>query len=74
MLAVVNALGRVLVVFSAAYLLPIIAALICGDGTGTPFLVTGVLSAAVGLGLAAATRRGARELKPRDGFLLVTLG
>lgn len=74
MLAVLNALGRVLVVFSAAYILPIIAALICGDRTGTPFLVTGVLSAAVGLALAAATRRRARELKPRDGFLLVTLG
>jgi hypothetical protein len=27
----------------------------------------------VGLGLAGATRRYQRELKPRDGFLLVTL-
>jgi len=73
MLAVVNALGLMLVAFSAAYVLPVIAALAARDGTATPFIATGLASAATGLLLAGATRRRARELKPRDGFLLVTL-
>ncbi|MGH8149694.1 MAG: TrkH family potassium uptake protein [Steroidobacteraceae bacterium] len=74
MLAVANVLGLMLVAFSAAYILPIIAALASGDGTGTPFLEAGLVTAGVGLALVAATRRRARELKPRDGFLLVALG
>jgi trk system potassium uptake protein len=74
MLAVANALGLMLVAFSAAYLLPIVAALIARDGTAGPFIATGLASAVAGLALAGATRRGAGELKPRDGFLLVTLG
>jgi trk system potassium uptake protein len=74
MLAVANALGLMLVAFSAAYLLPIGAALVARDGTAGPFIATGLASAAAGLALVGATRRRAGELKPRDGFLLVTLG
>ncbi len=74
MLAVANALGLMLLAFSAAYVLPIIAALLARDGTAAPFIATGLASAIVGLTLAGATRRRAPELKPRDGFLLVTLG
>ncbi len=74
MLAVANALGRMLIAFSAAYVLPILAALVSADGTGVPFLLAGLLTAGIGIALAAATRRRARELKPRDGFLLVALG
>jgi trk system potassium uptake protein len=74
MLAVANALGLMLVAFSAAYVLPVVAALIARDGTATPFVAAGLFSAAVGLVLSGATRRRARELRPRDGFLLVTLG
>ncbi|MGH8227357.1 MAG: TrkH family potassium uptake protein [Steroidobacteraceae bacterium] len=74
MLAVGNVLGLMLVAFSAAYILPILAALFSDDGTGLPFFVAGLVTAGVGLLLSAATRRRARELRPRDGFLLVTLG
>ncbi len=74
MLAVVNVLGLMLVAFSAAYILPIVAALVSADGTGGPFVASGLLTAGVGLAVTAATRRRARDLKPRDGFLLVTLG
>ncbi len=74
MLAVTNALGLMLIAFSAAYVLPIVAALVSRDGTAMPFIVAGLVSAGVGLALVSGTRRRARELKPRDGFLLVTLG
>ena len=74
MLAVANVLGLMLVAFSGAYILPIVAALVSADGTGAPFVAAGLLTAGVGLAITAATRRLARELKPRDGFLLVVLG
>jgi trk system potassium uptake protein len=74
MLAVANALGRMLAAFSAAFLLPILAALIARDGTATPFIAGGLLNTAAALVLMRATRRRAGELKPRDSFLLVTLG
>jgi trk system potassium uptake protein len=63
-----------LAVFGAGYLLPIITSLVMGDGTATSFVIAAGVSAGLGLLIAAATRRHARELKPRDGFLLVTLG
>lgn len=74
MLAVANVLGLMLVAFSAAYILPIAAALFSADGTGAPFVAAGLLTVGVGLAVTTATRRRARELKPRDGFLLVALG
>jgi trk system potassium uptake protein TrkH len=63
-----------LAVFGAGYVLPIITSLVMGDGTATSFVIAAGVSAGLGLLIAAATRRHARELKPRDGFLLVTLG
>ncbi|MGH8261053.1 MAG: TrkH family potassium uptake protein [Steroidobacteraceae bacterium] len=74
MLAVAHVLGLLLAGFSAAYLLPILAGLLSGDGTALAFVAAALLSGGAGLALAAATRKRARELKPRDGFLLVTLG
>lgn len=73
MLAVAKMLGLMLAGFSAAYLLPIAAALLAGDGTVLPFIAAALLTGGAGLALAGATRARARELKPRDGFLLVTL-
>jgi trk system potassium uptake protein TrkH len=74
MLGVVHVLGLMLAAFGATYALPVLAALIAQDGTATEFIAAGLVSAGIGVGLAAATRRHARELKPRDGFLLVTVG
>jgi len=73
-LAVANMLGLMLVAFSIAYVLPLLAALLSGDGTFAAFLGAALVTAGVGLALAYATRRKARELKPRDGFLLLTAG
>src|SRR5688572_23797301 len=73
MLAVLHVLGQLLVVFGATYLLPIVVSLVFRDGTGWHFAAAGGINAGAGLLIWAATRRFRRELKSRDGFLLVTL-
>jgi trk system potassium uptake protein TrkH len=73
-LAVAHVLGLLLATFALAYLLPVGCSLLFGDGLLVQFLTAAAISAGVGLALAAATWRFRRELKPRDGFLLVTLG
>jgi trk system potassium uptake protein TrkH len=73
MLAVAHVLGLTLAIFSVAYVMPIACSLIYGDGQLTEFTAAAVASAATGLLIAMLTRRRARELKPRDGFLLVTM-
>ena len=74
MFAVAHVLGLLLAGFAALSLLPIGCALWYGDPLWRQFLLTGALTLAFGLALMAATFRYRRELKPRDGFLLVTLG
>jgi trk/ktr system potassium uptake protein len=73
-LAVAHVLGLLLASFALTYALPIGCALLFADGLWTRFLLAAAIAAAVGLTLAAATARARRELKPRDGFLLITLG
>ena len=63
-----------LAVFGSTYILPVLTALIMQDGEALHFVSAAVISAGVGLAIAALTRHRARELKPRDGFLLVTVG
>ena len=74
MLAVAYALGLLLAAFALTFALPIACSLVMGDGLWPRFLMVAVLAAGCGLALAAATRRLKRELRARDGFLLVTLG
>jgi trk system potassium uptake protein TrkH len=59
--------------FGLLYLLPIAWSLAVQDGAAIDFLTAALINAFVGLGVALVTRRFRRELKPRDGFLLVTL-
>ena len=59
--------------FGLLYLLPIAWSLAVRDGAVIDFVAAGLINVLVGLAAAAATRRYRRELKPRDGFLLVTL-
>jgi trk system potassium uptake protein TrkH len=73
MLGVAHVLGLLLAVFGATYILPLITALVTQDGTAIDFIIAAAISTGLGLLIAAATRRKARELKPRDGFLLATL-
>ena len=74
MLAVINVLGSMLMLFSVTYLLPIVTSLIYADGLLVDFVYAAIGCLATGTGLVALTRRHKRELRSRDGFLLVTLG
>ncbi len=74
MLGIAHLLGLILAAFGLAYILPVGCSLATGDGLWTRFLIAAGITVAVGAALAAATFRHRRELKPRDSFLLVTLG
>ncbi len=73
MLAVLNVLGSMLMLFSVTYVLPVLTSLIYRDGMLTDFLYAAAISVAVGATLFAATQKHKRELRSRDGFLLVSL-
>jgi len=72
-LAVVHVLGQLLAIFGITYVLPLIASLAYRDGTFQEFAVAALITSGAGSAIALATRRYRRELKSRDGFLLVTL-
>jgi trk system potassium uptake protein TrkH len=74
MLAVLNVLGSMLMLFSVTYVLPMITSLIYSDGLLIDFFYAALGCLASGAVLVAFTRRHKRELRSRDGFLLVTLG
>jgi trk system potassium uptake protein TrkH len=71
--AVLNVLGSMLMLFSVTYLLPIVTSLVYMDGMFVDFIYAAAISVAAGGLLFAATRRHKRELRSRDGFLLVSL-
>src|SRR5512134_2421141 len=74
MLSVIHVLGSMLMMFSITYVLPITTALIYDDGHFIDFVVAAGACLTAGLLLWAVTRRQKRELRSRDGFVLVTLG
>ena len=74
LLPVANVLGALLMAFAVTYLLPIATSLIYDDGTAIAFVLAMLIDFAVGCVLWLATRRHRRDLRPRDGYLLVTLG
>jgi trk system potassium uptake protein TrkH len=74
MLAVVHVLGSMLMLFSVTYVLPIATSLIYGDGMILDFVAATLICVSVGAALWFGTRRFRRELRSRDGFLLVSLG
>jgi trk system potassium uptake protein TrkH len=73
LLPVVHVLGGMLMFFSIAYLMPIAASFIYADGTWVEFVDAMGMALGIGALMWIMTRRHKRELKPRDGFLLVTL-
>jgi len=71
-LTVIHALGLMLVVFSAAYALPVATALIYEDGAMLlDFLLAMVWTASAGVLMWLLTRRYKGELSIRHGYLLV---
>ena len=73
MLAVAHVLGTMMALFAVTFLMPLASALVFQDGTFDDFAIAAAINVVLGLTIAAATRRYKRELKARDGFLLVTL-
>jgi len=73
-LSVLNVLGALLVLFSGYYLLPLATALVYDEVDSLRvFGICAGITLAVGGALFLATFRFRRELKPRDGYLLVSL-
>jgi trk system potassium uptake protein TrkH len=58
--------------FGLIFLLPIAWSLGVGDGAALDFVTAAGINVVAGSAVAVATRKFRRELKPRDGFLLVT--
>lgn len=73
LLPVSRVLGLMLMVFSVTYLMPIMASLVYADRTTADFVAAMTIALGAGCLLWLATFRHKRELRPRDGFLLVTL-
>ena len=74
MLSVLHVLGSMLMMFSVTYLLPIVTALIYRDGHLLDFIVAAGACFGAGAILWGVTRSYKRELRSRDGFVLVTAG
>jgi trk system potassium uptake protein len=73
-LAVVNVLGALVALFAGYYLLPIATAMIYGESQEfVTFSQCAGITLLGGLSLLFLTRRFRAELKPRDGYLLVSL-
>ncbi len=71
--SIIRIVGLLLALFSVTMLAPALVALIYRDGAGFPFVVTFFLLFAGGAMLWVPNRRYRRELKARDGFLIVVL-
>ncbi|MDD5034244.1 MAG: potassium transporter TrkG [Methylococcaceae bacterium] len=65
--------GLMLMVYSVTYLLPILTALIFRDGTAKLFIADMMVTFGLGGGLWIVTQDHERELKAKEGFLLVVL-
>lgn len=70
---VLHVLGVMLMFFGVTYLPPIAVSLLAADGIWIDFVDAMIVSVGSGALLAGLTFGQRRELKPRDGFLLVTL-
>lgn len=73
LLAVVNILGKLIIVFGLTMLLPCMAAYLGQDASLNVFLQALLTTLLTGAALWLTTRRFKRELQIRDGFLLVVL-
>ena len=72
-LAVIALVGRLVVMFSLLFAVPLAFAMHEHDDAEDAFVLSAAITLAAGLAMSLATRRFRRELLPRDGFLLVTL-
>lgn len=70
---VLNALGLVLILFALVMVFPLTVSFALGDGATMAYDIAMATTLATGLLMWRVTRAGRRDLRPRDGFLLVSL-
>ena len=70
---VIKILGVLLIMFSVTHLTPLLVSGIYNDGNSFPFMVSFSLTLLTGLALWAPVRKVKRDLRYRDGFLVVVL-
>jgi len=71
--SVLKILGVLLIIFSATHLTPLLVSVIYNDGNSVPFMVSFSVTLLTGLMMWAPVRRSKRDLRYRDGFLVVVL-
>ena len=69
-----NILGLLLIINGAFILLCLPVSIFFGEGGLIPILVSGIITVLVGLILWYTTRKAGKELRKRDGYLIVSLG
>lgn len=72
-LSLARVFGLMLMVFSTTYLLPVVASLLYKDGTAGLFLEDMAFTLSAGALLWFCTRRFQRDVKSKEGFLLVVM-
>jgi trk system potassium uptake protein TrkH len=70
---IIHVLGYVLMIFAAAMLVPLAFALAGGEETAQSYDLAFLITMGSAIAMVLLTGRFSRELKARDGFLLVTL-
>jgi len=72
---IVHSLSKLILLFSGVLCLPALVSLYYDDGAILDFVFSAGFGAATGLGLWLASRQHGKkkELKPKDGFILVVL-
>ena len=70
---VAKILGVLLGIFSVTHLTPLLVSLIYNDGNSAPFIISFSVTLATGLILWAPNRKLRKDLRYRDGFLVVVL-
>jgi trk system potassium uptake protein TrkH len=70
---VLKILGVLLIIFSATHLTPLLISFIYQDGNGAPFGIAFLITLVTGLILWLPVRNVKRDLRYRDGFLVVVL-
>lgn len=73
LLPVIHVLSKLIMLFSGMFVFPALVSWFYADGTWFYFARSAAASGLLGLLLWALTVRFERELKPKDGFILVTL-
>ena len=73
LLTVLKILGLLLIIFSATHLTPLLVSLIYADGNSLPFMLSFTVTLVTGLCLWLPSRHSRRDLRYRDGFLVVVL-